>query len=66
MEKTKQINTTKQIEISDKAIKKAVQKLCGISLILCGIISARATGESTASVLLIHLGIGPCGLFHCL
>lgn len=38
--------------------QRTTQKLCGVVLIVCGILSAIINNDSTAAVLIIPLGVG--------
>lgn len=44
-------------ETPRKASKRLSNRLCGIALILLGIVSAVATGDGTAAVMLLIMGL---------
>lgn len=53
-------NTRPQItynETSHKASKRLSDRLCGIALIVLGIVSAKLTGDATAAVMLFVMGL---------
>lgn len=53
-------NTQPQItytETSRKAAKRLSNCLCGIALIVLGIVSAKLTGDGTAAVMLFVMGL---------
>ena len=44
-------------EMPRKASKRLSDRLCGIALIVLGILSAKLTGDATAAVMLLVMGL---------